>query len=237
MARIARIVVPGLPHHVTQRGNRGEPIFFEPADYELYRDLLAASCRKAHVAVWAYCLMPNHVHLLLVPKDATGLARALGETHRRYAGYVNARARRTGHLFQGRFSSVAMDEAHLLASARHVSLNPVRARLVKRAKDWAWSSVRAHLKGADDSLVTARPLLDRVGRFADLLARRGETDEFAALRAAETIGRPVGSPAFLARLSRKLGRSVEPRKRGRKPQAVAEGSAGAKEKIGGRRRN
>src|SRR5260370_19987242 len=124
MARIARIVVPGLPHHVTQRGNRRERVFFEPGHYALYRALLSAACRKADVGVWAYCLMPNHVHLILVPAEATGLARALGDTHRRYTGYVNARARQTGHLFQGRFGSAVMDQRHLLAAARYVSLNP-----------------------------------------------------------------------------------------------------------------
>jgi putative transposase len=220
MARIARIVAPGLPHHVTQRGNRREPIFFEDGDYELYRDLLSAACRKANVAVWAYCLMPNHVHLVLVPAEASGLARALGEAHRRYAGYINARARQTGDLFQGRFSSVAMDEEHLLAAVRYVSRNPVRARLVRRPKDWRWSSVRAHLAGADDGLVTVRPILDRVERFADLIAGAAEPAAFGALRAAETIGRPVGSPVFLRKLARKLGRDVEPRKRGRKPASA-----------------
>ena len=226
MARLARIVVPRLPHHVTQRGNRGERVFFEDADYALYRDLLAAACRKVNVAVWAYCLMPNHVHLILVPADSTGLARALGETHRRYTGYVNARARQTGHLFQGRFGSVVLDEEHLIAAARYVSQNPVRARLVKRAKDWAWSSVRAHLKGADDGLVTVRPLLERVTRFADLLAASEGPAEFASLRAAETIGRPLGAPDFLARIARKLGRSVAPGKRGRKSKAGAHKQTG-----------
>ena len=95
MARLARIVVPGLPHHVTQRGNRRQTIFFEDGDYALTRDLLAERCRKAGVAVWAYCLMPDHVHLILVPATANGLALALGETHRRYAGFVNARLRVT----------------------------------------------------------------------------------------------------------------------------------------------
>jgi putative transposase len=221
MARIARIVIPGLPHHVTQRGNRRERIFFEEGDYVLYRDLLAAACRKADVAVWAYCLLPNHVHLILVPSDAAGLARALAETHRRYTGFVNARARQTGHLFQGRFGSVAMDEEHLLGAARYVALNPVRAGLTRRARDWAWSSARAHLAGADDGLVTVRPLLDRVERFADLLETQAEPAAFAALRKAETIGRPLGSAAFLARIARKLGRSVEPRKRGPKPKTPA----------------
>jgi len=217
MARLARIVVPGLPHHVTQRGNRRQKIFFEDGDYALYRDLLAERCRNAGVVVWAYCLMPNHVHLILVPDTANALARALGETHRRYTGFVNARLRVTGHLFQGRFGSVAMDEPHLIAAARYVALNPVRARLVRRARDWPWSSVRAHLRGRDDGLVTVAPLLDRIeGRFADLLATGPTAEELATLRAAETIGRPLGAPRFLDCLEAKLGRTLRPGKRGRR---------------------
>ena len=135
MTRIARIVAPGLPHHVTQRGNHRAAMFFEAGDSRLYRDLLAAETRAAHVAVWAWVLMPNHVHLILVPTDETGLAGALGRVHRRYAAYVNARARRTGHLVQERFGSVVMDEAHLMAGLRYVALNPVRARLVAKAED------------------------------------------------------------------------------------------------------
>ena len=152
MTRIARIVVPGLPHHVTQRGNRGERIFFEAEDFRLYKDWLAQSCRRFGVACWAYCLMPNHVHLILTPDDAAGLALALSRAHRLYAGFVNARARQTGHLFQGRFGSVAMDEDHLMAAARYVALNPVRARLVERAGLAAFQR-RAHLAGRDDGLV------------------------------------------------------------------------------------
>src|SRR5450755_1385353 len=110
MARLARVVVPGLPHHVTQRGNRREPIFFEDGDQDIYRDLLAEQTRKAEVEVWAYCLMPNHVHLILTPADEAGLGRAVGEAHRRYTNFVNARGRWTGYLFQSRFASVVMDE-------------------------------------------------------------------------------------------------------------------------------
>lgn len=150
MARLARIIVPGIPHHVTQRGNRREPIFFEPGDQEVYRDLLAEQTQKARVAIWAYCLMPNHVHLIAVPADVQGLGRAIGEAHRRYTNFINARGRWTGHLFQSRFASVTMDETHLIAAVRYVSLNPVRARLVARAEHWAWSSARAHLAGRDD---------------------------------------------------------------------------------------
>src|SRR5580692_1188288 len=133
MARLARTVVVGLPHHVTQRGSRREAIFFEDGDQEIYRDLLAEQTRKAGVEVWAYCLMPNHVHLILRPTTVDGLGRAVGEAHRRYTNFINARGRWTGHLFQSRFSSVAMDDAHLLAAVGYVSLNPVRARLVSRA--------------------------------------------------------------------------------------------------------
>ena len=103
MARLARIVIPGLPHHVTQRGNRREAIFFEDGDHEIYLDLLAEQALKADVAVWAYCLMPNHVHLILKPAHADGLGRAVGEAHRRYTNFINARGRWTGHLFQSRF--------------------------------------------------------------------------------------------------------------------------------------
>ncbi len=201
-----------------QRGNRRERVFFSDDDYALYRDLLAAQCRKHGVAVWAYCLMPNHVHLILVPDREEALGRALGETHRRYSSVVNARLRVTGHLFQSRFGSVVMDEEHLMAAARYVATNPVRARLVERAEDWRWSSVRAHLAGRDDELVRVAPLIERTaGRFADLIETAPSTEALSALRAAETIGRPLGSPAFLDRLTAIAGRDPRPKKRGPKP--------------------
>jgi REP-associated tyrosine transposase len=219
MARIARFVVPGLPHHLTQRGNRREAVFFGDDDYELYRDLLASQCRKNGVACWAYCLMPNHVHLILVPDREEALARALGETHRRYSSVINARLRVTGHLFQSRFGSAVMDEDHLVAAARYVALNPVRARLVGRAQDWRWSSVRAHLKGRDDGLVTVAPLIERsAGRFADWIETPAAPEALSALRAAETIGRPLGSRAFLDQLALATGRDPRPKRRGPKPK-------------------
>jgi putative transposase len=222
MARIGRIVVPDFPHHVIQRGNRRQQVFFEPSDYALYRDLLAERCRKASVAVWAYCLMPNHVHLVLTPRTPDGLARAIGETHRQYTGFINARSRWTGHLFQGRFSSVALDEAHLVAAARYVALNPVRARLVARAQDWAWSSARAHLAGRDDGLVCVAPLIERVGRFADLIDAETDHALFTALREAEGTGRPLGSAEFVAELERRIGRRLQRQKPGRKANAPTE---------------
>jgi len=218
MPRLARAVVPGLPHHLTQRGNRRAPIFFEPGDPQVYKRLLAAQARKAGVEVWAYCLMPNHVHLILIPADEHGLARAIGETHRRYTSFVNGRAGWTGHLFQRRFASVVMDEAHLIAAGRYVSLNPVRARLAARPQDWPWSSASAHLAGRDDDLVRVAPLLDRMGPAGDWLSPDlPEDDAVKAIRAAESTGRPLGSRDFVDDLERRLGRPLAPRPPGRKP--------------------
>lgn len=120
--------------------------------------------------MWAWCLMPNHVHLILVPSDADGLRGALSGVHRRYAGILHARRKRTGHFWQGRFGAVVMDEAHLAAALRYVSLNPVRARLVKRARDWRWASTRAHLAGKDDGVTALAPIRQRFPRFAELIA-------------------------------------------------------------------
>jgi len=223
MARFAQIVAPGCPHHMIARGNRREPVFFEDGDHDIYRDLLAEQMRKAEVEVWAYCLMPNHVHLILCPRDADGMARALGAAHRRWANFINARGRWRGHLFDGRYASVVMDEAHLHAAIRYVALNPVRARLVARAQDWPWSSVRAHLRGEDDDLVMVRPVLDRVEDFAALIETDADDPAFAALRAAESTGRPLATADFVADLERRLGRPIARRAPGRKPAASTEG--------------
>ncbi len=197
----------------------GSASFFEEGDYALYRDWLGESCRRFGVEVWAYCQMPNHVHLILTPQDGEGLALALSRAHRLYAGFVNARARQTGHLFQGRFGSAALDEEHLMNAARYVALNPVRARLVQRAEDWPHSSVSAHLAGRDDGLVRVKPLIDRAPRFADLIEGEADAAAFVRLRRSELIGRPLGSAGFVAEIEKRLGRTLAPGKRGRKPRS------------------
>jgi len=219
MARLARLVVPGLPHLVTQRGNRGGQTFFEKGDYALYLDLLADSAARARAEIWAYCLMPNHVHIILVPSDEDGLRRTFADLHRRYTLYVNTRARTTGHLWQGRYGSVAMDEHHLLNAVRYVTLNPLRAGLVKRTRSWAWSSARAHLAGEDDDVVTVKPVLDRTGDFTTFLAKRFDQETaYIPLRRAETIGRPIGDPDWLHALEQRTGRTLAPQKRGPRPK-------------------
>jgi putative transposase len=210
MARLARIVLPGVPYHVTQRGNRRQQTFFEEGDYALYRDLLAAAARRAGSRIWSYCLMPNHVHLIVVPEDEDGLRRNFADAHRRYTAFINARQRWTGHLWQGRYGAVAMDEPHLVAVARYVALNPVRAGLVERASDWPWSSVRAHLARDDDGLAEVAPLLERVGDFADFLGRAEDQQATRALRMAETTGARSGKRAGSARSRRKAADPLPP---------------------------
>jgi putative transposase len=220
MARLARVVAPGLPHHVTQRGNRRQRVFFDDGDYRLYRDLLAEQCAAARVEVWGYCLMPNHVHLILVPRDRDGLSAALSVVHKRYTRHVNARKGWTGYLWQGRFASFVMSESHLVACARYVEMNPVRAGLVDRPRDWPWSSARAHLAGRDDGLVTVAPLLDMVTDWRALLDDRPPKGEWDDLRAHTRTGRPLGEAGFVAGLERKLGRVLGKRKPGRQPRAA-----------------
>ena len=221
MARLARVVAANLPHHVTQRGNRRQQVFFSDEDYATYRALLAESCRAAGIEVWAYCLMPNHVHLILVPSDADGLRAALGEAHRRYTRHVNFREGWRGYLWQGRFASFPMDEPYLLACARYVELNPVRAKLARRARDWPWSSARAHFDGRDDELVKSRKLLDLAPDWADFLRGGLSAEDYAAIRAGERTGRPLGATRFVARLEKRLGRPLARQKPGPKPKQAA----------------
>ncbi len=215
MSRLPRIIVTGVAHHVTQRGNRRQRVFLIDDDYGLYKDWLAQSCKANGVAVWSYCFMPNHVHLILVPSDDSGLSGAVGETHRRYSGYINARLRVTGHLFQGRFGCVAMDESHLMAAFRYVALNPVKAKLSQTAADWPWSSTPAHFRREDDGLVTVSPLLDRVENLAEFLAMEPDTELEAALMKGQSIGRPLMDDQELLALEQRLGRRIRPGKRGR----------------------
>lgn len=219
MARLARLIVPDLPHHITQRGNGRQRTFFEDADYALYRDLLAESLKAAGVACWAWVLMPNHIHLILTPSDESGLSRALASVHRRYAGIIHARRKRSGHFWQGRFGCVVMDEGHLAAALVYVMLNPVRARLAGRAQDWRWSSARAYLRGVSDGLTQTQEVLQRFPDMGQMLKREADADALGRLKAAETIGRPVGEPEFLRRIERKTGRDLMPGKRGPKPKS------------------
>jgi putative transposase len=222
MARIARIIAPGIPHHVTQRGNRRMQTFFCDQDYQEYINLLAQWCRRCNVAVWAYCLMPNHVHIIAVPDNESGLRQAIGETHRRYTCMINVREGWQGHLWQGRFASFPMDERHLLAAVHYVEMNPVRARLADDPLSWRWSSASAHTSGEDDALVVVSPLLGIVGDWRDFLATEYGKEELEEVRRKEKTGRPLGEDTFVSKIEQLLGRSLQMQKRGPKGKKHSE---------------
>ncbi len=216
MARLARITVPGIPYHVTQRGNRRQPVFFGEDDYRAYLHELQHQGARFGLRVWAYCLMTNHVHLIVVPDHAHSLARGFGETHRRYSRRVNFREGWHGYLWQGRFGSVPLDEPHLLAAIRYVERNPVAAGIVSQAEDYPWSSARAHVTRSPEPLLTDCYLTNIIADWATFLATPDDVDLTRRLELHGRTGRPLGSAAFLAQIERHLGRSVQPRKRGPK---------------------
>jgi putative transposase len=188
MPRAARLVLPGIPHHVTQRGNRRQLTFFSDADYALYLGLLRHWCQKSGTAVWAWCLMPNHVHLVLMPAHEDGLRAALAPAHRAYTCEVNQRQGWRGHLWQSRFASFPMEEAHLHACLRYVELNPVRAGLTDRPEDWRWSSARAHLGLGADRLTDLAPARERIDDWHAFLDAGLADTECEAIRTAERTG-------------------------------------------------
>ena len=216
MVRIARVVAPGIPHHITQRGNRRMDTFFSDADYREYLYLMAEWCNRCKVEIWAYCLMSNHIHLIAVPESEDGLRRAIGEAHRRYTRYINFQKGWKGHLWQGRFGSFPMDEQYLIATARYIELNPVKVGSVNRAEDYRWSSAQAHLQGEDDILVKAEPLIKIIPDWQDLLASDLTEEEYKTLRRHERTGRPLGNDDFVTGMENLTARALRMKKPGPK---------------------
>lgn len=216
MARIARVVVPDVPHHVIQRGNRRLRTFFKDEDYEAYIDLMARWSSHWGVEIWAYCLMPNHVHLIAVPSSENALMRAIGEAHRRYTVRVNLRENWRGHLWQGRFASFPMDEAYLFACVRYVELNPVRAGLVSVPWQYRWSSAAARVRKEIDPLTEKVSLLDEISDWKAFLMDGLSEEKVDDIRLHARTGRPLGKDEFQTGLETALGRTLQPQKRGPK---------------------
>lgn len=220
MARMARVVVPGYPHHVTQRGNRRQTTFFNDRDYQHYIELVAQFAHEFDTQVCAYRLVPNHVHLVMVPAQVDGLRAPLGEAHRRYTRMVNFRHGWRGHLWQERFRSFVMDENYLLATVRYVERNPVVAHLCGSPGGWDWSSAAARLRAEDDALVQVTPMLDRVDDWASYLSDHTGDDEKRRLIAKHSrTGRPLGDGRFVRALEQITGRKLAPRPPGRRGAA------------------
>lgn len=233
MTRIARVVISDVPYHVTHRGNHGEPVFFSDSDRRDYLLDLAACARDAAFDLWGYCLMSNHVHLLVVPRATDSLSRGIGRAHLRHTRRINGRRDTSGHLWANRFFSTPLDQSHLWTAIRYIELNPVRAGAVKAATDWPWSSARAHAGMASalhESILDPNrpfggehphPLTGQSIAWKDFLALPLEIEEFNRLRRSTLTGRPCGSETFIEELEARLSRSLTSPLRGRKPKPIS----------------
>jgi putative transposase len=232
MPRVARIVVPGVPHHVTQRGNNRQDVFFVEDDRRVYLDLLGEQAERFGLQVLGYCLMSNHIHLIATPAGEQSLAKAVGRTHFLYTQYVNRLHRRSGHLWQNRFYSCALDDVHLWRALCYVERNPVRARLVRMAWKYAWSSAAAHA-----GQTKPEPVLDiaawretwRPAKWRAELVRVEDAKLLGQVRSSTHRGRPLGSDSFLSKLEHRLGRRLRPKAVGRPRQ---KGKARGKQGVG-----
>lgn len=224
MARMARVVAAGVPHHITQRGNNRQDVFLLDEDRRFYLETLRERSRRFGVTLLGYCLMTNHVHLVAVPERLDSLARALGQAHSRYAQRFNRRYGRSGHLWQNRFYSCPLGRTHLMQALLYVDLNPVRAGLVGRAEEYPWSSARAHVEAHDRSGVLALEGWDEICPLHDWAdALLGGTDAGEQIRVATRAGNPYGDEGFVSELEHKTGRSLRLKPPGPRPRARAAG--------------
>jgi len=216
MVRIARIVIPNYPHHIIQRGNRSQNVFFGDKDKKLYVEVLYKHAVHSGVTFWAYCLMDNHVHLIAVPRSEDSFAKGIGEAHRNYTRMINFREGWRGYLWQGRFISYPLDEKYLYAAVRYVERNPVRAGLVKRAEDYPWSSARAHVLNKKDILLADNFMLSQIKDWSSYLAEDERDIDGDLFRKHAHTGRPLGDEKFITKLEKITGRILKKSKPGRK---------------------
>jgi len=218
MPRVARHVFPNLPHHITQRGNRREDVFFNDDDKQFYLELLIDYCKKHHVIIAAYCLMDNHIHLILVPKTEDGLQKVLKPLHMRYAQYINKQHGWTGHLWQGRFFSSALDDAHTYSAIRYVERNPVEAGMVEKAEDYKWSSAGFYcglVESAALSSYAKLPVGIQDEQWSDWLSVAESKAVTNILERYVEKGLPCGSDSFIEKLEQKANSILRYRPRGR----------------------
>ena len=233
MARLARSVVIGYPHAVNQRGNREQAVFGEDADYRRYLEWLREYTARYGVDIWAYCLMPNHVHFVCVPKSEASLARAFNALHMRYAQYFNGKRDARGRLWRGKFMSCPLDDPSVFEEVRFIETNPVRAGLVERAEDYPWSSARCHVIGEPDPVLivgsdTGRalnrmagvPMYRAIPGWRSYLAAGGDEAIVKRTRECLKTGRPAGDTEFVRTLEGIMGRKLGALPRGRPRKAV-----------------
>lgn len=224
MARPPRTAIPGYPHHIIQRGNNRQPIFLKEQDYQFYIDCFLKAKDQTRCRIFAYCLMTNHVHVLVEPSDPQGISRLLQSVGRRYVQYFNRRNSRTGTLWEGRFKSSLVDaDRYLMACCRYIELNPVRAGIVSQAGEYRWSSYLFHAQGRKDSLVDEDPWylglgstpLQRQKSYRQFVAADSPEHELSLIRVNIQRGGITAGQSFIHRLARHLGSQLELRPRGR----------------------
>jgi putative transposase len=223
MARLARSVFPGYPHHVVQRGSHDRLVFEAHADYLRYLEWIQKYAARYGLEIWAYCLMPSHVHFVCVPETGTALARVFNNLHMRYTQFFNGKRGAPGQLWRSRFMSCALDGPSVREEIRFIENNPVRARLAERPEDYPWSSARAHVLGLPDPILSNDCSL--TAEFPDwraYLAGRGEEAVIRRVRERLRTGRPAGDRDFVRQLETIAGRRLEslPRGRPKKPVPV-----------------
>jgi putative transposase len=224
MPRIARIVGAGYPHHIIERGNNRERVFRGSRDYEEYLSFLLKYSGEKEATVLAYCLMPNHVHLLVRPSDEEGLAKMMQAVTLCYSKYFNGENGRTGRLWECRYYSTVIDgDSYLWTVSRYIENNPVRAGMVKRPEDYPYSSARAHILGRENPLLR-EPLFDKSGlnEYRKFIRSEQEKKVIEEIRKQTRSGKPLGGAEFLLTLSERLGCSLSFRPKGRPRKTIRE---------------
>jgi putative transposase len=220
MARIARVVVPGLPHHIVQRGNRRQTVFFSDDDRRIYLDYLGIYAKAAGIHFWGYCLMDNHVHIIAIPDKEDSFARGFSEAHRRYTRMVNFREGWRGFLWEGRFKSYPLSEYHLYAAMRYIERNPVRAKIVESAWDYPWSSAKAHVFRQKDPLLESNLLVSEIEDWGSFLSEEDKQDDVKSLKLHVNSGRPLGDNNFIERIEGLTGRILHKQRPGPKEVGI-----------------
>ena len=222
MPRLARTVFAGVPHHITQRGNRREDVFYVEEDYQTYLVWLSHYSQKHQLEILAYCLMTNHIHLVAVPSNENSLQQVLKPLHMRYAQRINRMRKWKGHFWQGRYFSSPMDEHYMLSAIRYVERNPVRARMERKAEDYPWSSAASHCGRVDERVLSNNPqwkkLTEQVDDWSAWLAGGDDPSELKVIRRNIEKGLPCGSDRFIKNLEKMIGRSLQFRPQGRPRQ-------------------
>ncbi len=209
MPRLARIIAPGLPHHITQRGNYSQDVFGDDNDRRRYLTWVDEYSRKYDLSIITYCLMPNHVHFIVIPSGEDSISRTFNTAHMRYSQYRNKKMGATGHLWQARFFSCVMDEKHLTAAARYIERNPVRAHITKTAYDYVWSSAKDHVNNTRASIINSGELFKYIdidkAKWRSFIDMPDNTDDISDIRKYTMTGRPLGRESFINKLEKEIG--------------------------------